>query len=180
MRHRASTPVPPNRNMKIESPKDLLFDQLRDLRSVEEQLVKALPELVEKAEYPGLVKMLRSHAAETENQLARLDGLFERYAINTRTDKCKAMAGLLKGGACHLKKVSNPRTRDLMMVAHCLRIEQYEIAAYEITVRLARQTGFEPVEQILNELVARERAAKSQLEQIEPAIFGLSQEEEAA
>jgi ferritin-like metal-binding protein YciE len=83
---------------------------------------------------------------------------------------------LLEGGDSHLAAARMPATRDLMMIAHCLRIEHYEIAAYEITTRLAERLGLDLEGQALSELLAEEDRVINLLHELEPSIYSKARE----
>jgi len=157
--------------MKTETPRDLFFDQLRDLYSVETQLAASLPRLVTLTASPELRELLMRHTDQTDQQRAKLIGIFDLHGLAPGNDKCKAMEGLIEGGDAHLKEVSEPTTRDLMMVAHCLRIEHYEIAAYGITQRLAEGLGLSTEARILKEILAEEEREALSLRVLECPIF---------
>jgi hypothetical protein len=52
---------------------DLLLHGLKDIYYAENQIIKSLPKLIEKATNRDLTKGLRDHLEETRNQIARLD-----------------------------------------------------------------------------------------------------------
>lgn len=160
--------------MKTETPLDLFFDQLRDLYSVETQLAASMPQLVTLTTCPELRELLMRHTDQTDQQRAKLIGIFDDHSVSPGNDKCKAMEGLIEGGDAHLKNVSEPRTRDLMMIAHCLRIEHYEIAAYGITQRLAEGLGLSTEAAVLKGILAEEEGAARALRVLETPIFNLA------
>ncbi len=155
----------------LQTPLDLFFDQLRDIHSMESQLCDSLPELAALSSDGGLRDAIAAHSHETDRQLEFILEIFERHRVPVGKDKCKAIAGLIAGGDSHLESAKNPHTRDLMMVAHCLRIEHYEIAAYEITSRLADRLGLELEANLLNELMAQEMEMARWLTEFEPYLF---------
>ena len=157
--------------MDIHSPTDLFFDQLRDLYSVEQQLSRALPALAAETFDPELRRLLLDHSDETAWQRAELEEIFRHHGVPVGGDTSKAMAGLIEGGNSHLAMVSHPGVRDLMMVAHCLRIEHYQMAAYEITTALASGIGFRAEAGVLGSLLELEEDAAAALETLEPRIF---------
>jgi ferritin-like metal-binding protein YciE len=159
---------------KTATPTDLLFDQLRDLYSAEDQLCDALPKLVDLIVNPPLRVAILNHIDETTGHFSELLRIFERHGVPAGSDRCQAMAGLIKGGESHLEGVNNEATRDLMMIAHCLRIEQYKIAAYEISLRLAGRLGFIIEAGVLSELHAQEKQMAAKLLELEPDIFGMA------
>ena len=157
--------------MKTKNPNDLFFDQLLDLYSVETQLAAAMPQLVTMTTCPELKELLMRHTDQTDQQRARLIGLFDHHGLSPGNDKCKAMEGLIQGGEAHLKGVEDLPTRDLMMIAHCLRIEHYEIAAYGITHRLAEMLGLSTEAAILKTILEEETHAARSLRVLEGPVF---------
>ncbi len=160
--------------MKTESPQDLFFDQVQDLYSVETQLVAALPHLLPLTSLPELRDLLVRHAGQTERQRQMVIKIFQDNGVEIGNDSCKAMKGLIDGGYAHLEEVTEPKTRDLMMIAHCLRIEYYEIAAYSITARLAASLNMTGEAGILHEILSEEEKAAEHLLALEPLIFDLA------
>ena len=144
-------------NSTTNSPFELFFDQLRDLHSMEIQLRESMPHLVSLCTNEDLRALIVAHAHQNCNQIAEIAAIFERHGKSPGNDKCKAMAGLIEGGAEHLEEVRSPTTRDLMMIAHCLRIECYEMAAYEFTTLLSGRLGLKRDPEILCELLAEEK-----------------------
>ena len=62
----------------ITSMEDLFLHGLQDIYYAENQIVKSLPTMIEKATNRELAKGLRDHLRETEAQVTRLDRIFER------------------------------------------------------------------------------------------------------
>ena len=62
----------------IQSMDDLLLHGLKDIYYAENQIVKSLPKLIDKATNRDLSKGLKDHLHETENQIARLDQVFQK------------------------------------------------------------------------------------------------------
>jgi len=157
--------------MKTKNPHDLFLDQLQDLYSLETQLAASMPGLVTLTTCPELREMLMRHTDQTDQQRARLIGLLSLHGLTPGTDKCKAMEGLIEGGDAHLKAVDEPPTRDLMMIAHCLRIEHYEIAAYGITHRLAEMLGLSTEAAVLKANLEEEMQTARSLRVLECPVF---------
>ena len=61
----------------IENMDDLLLHGLKDIYYAENQIVKSLPKMIEKATNRDLSKGLKDHLEETKNQVARLDQVFK-------------------------------------------------------------------------------------------------------
>ncbi len=56
--------------------KTVLIDELRDMYSAENQLVKALPKLAKGSKNPKLKSIFTAHLAETKGQVERLKKVF--------------------------------------------------------------------------------------------------------
>jgi ferritin-like metal-binding protein YciE len=123
--------------MSINSLRDLFFDQLRDLHSVEEQLSAALPALEEKANSRDLRDLFAAHATITGGQRNRLLRIAALHGEEIGGDTSKAMRGLIEGGDEHIAKVTDPLVKDALIIAHATRIENYEIAAYGVARSIA-------------------------------------------
>lgn len=158
-------------NTNANSPLELLFDQLRDLHSMEVQLRATMPRLVSLCTNHELHDLMVNHAHQNTGQIDEIIAIFERHGESPWDDKCKAMAGLIEGGTAHLESVQAPHARDLLMIAHCLRIEYYEMAAYEFTTLLSGRLGLMREPAILSELLAEEKDMATALKVLEPDLF---------
>lgn len=158
------------------TPKDLFLDQLRDLHSVEMQLVEALPALAARAVHTSLHETVAGHAAQTVCHLNLLTAMLKKLGAEPGDGKCKAMEGLISGGDVHLDSVDDEGTRDLMIIAHGSRIEHYEMAGYGIALRLATRLDLKEEALILESILIDEREAAQGLESLEPALFERAQD----
>lgn len=84
--------------MELNSLQDLFIEDLKDLYSAETQLTKALPKMAKAATDPDLKQAFQTHLAETENQIKRLEQIFEELDESPKGKKCKAMEGLIEEG----------------------------------------------------------------------------------
>jgi ferritin-like metal-binding protein YciE len=62
----------------IKTMDDLLLHGLKDIYYAENQIVKSLPKLIDKATNRDLTKGLKDHLEETKNQITRLDQVFKK------------------------------------------------------------------------------------------------------
>ncbi|MFD0893747.1 DUF892 family protein [Luteolibacter ambystomatis] len=129
--------------MHLIRPSDLLADQIRDLFSAETQIVASLPELSASAGDAALKGLLTEQEGLSRGGTGQLESLCRSHGVDPAADPCKAMAGLISGGADHLKQAEPGETRDLLLIAHCSRVFSYLIAAYGISAALARRFGSE-------------------------------------
>lgn len=150
----------------LESMQDLMVDELKDIYSAEQQLLEAIPKLAKAAKTPSLEKALTEHLAETEQQVARLDQIFESLGQRAAGKKCKAMAGLVEEGDEIVRKHGGDAVKDAGIIAAAQRVEHYEISAYGTAIAHAELLGQEAVARLLKESLEEEKAADKTLTMI--------------
>ena len=142
---------------------DALVDEVRDLYHAEKQLVKALPKLAKAATSDELRAALVSHLSETENQVGRLEQVFELLEEKPRAKACAGMAGIIEEGSDALKEDAEPAVLDAMIIAAAQRAEHYEMAAYGTAAAWAEGLGLTEVAELLRDTLDEEKAADEKL-----------------
>lgn len=117
--------------------KDVLLDELRDMYSAENQLVKALPKLAKGAINPKLRSLLTAHQAETKGQVERLKKVFSLLDKKATGQHCNGMEGVIEEGKDALEKDEQGASFDCGIIGAALRTEHYEIAGYEACISMA-------------------------------------------
>ena len=116
--------------MAMANLQDLYVDELKDLYSAEQQIIKALPKMAKAASSPRLKDAFNQHLDQTKGQVERLDQIFEELGKAPRGKKCIGMEGLIEEGSEILKERAEPSVKDAGLIAAAQRVEHYEIAAY--------------------------------------------------
>lgn len=129
--------------MELEHLMDLYVDELKDVYNAEKQLLRALPKMAKKAEHPELRQAFENHHAMTEEQVRRLETIFDDLKLPKRGKKCKGMEGLVEEGQDMMEEDADPDVMDAAMIASAQRIEHYEIAAYGTLRTYAKQLGLQ-------------------------------------
>ncbi len=141
---------------KISNPRDLLVEELKDLYSAENQLLKALPKMAEAASSDELREAFETHLEQTKGHIDRLDKIGEQLGESMTGKKCKAMAGLVAEGADVIEEDAEPAMRDLALIGAAQKVEHYEIAGYGTTRTLAELAGEDDIAGILQETLDEE------------------------
>jgi len=89
--------------MSTESVSDLLLDEVEDLYSAEQQLVKALPKMAKAAVNPQLKAGFLEHLEQTKGHVTRLEEAFKILGAKPKAKLCRAMKGLVEEGATDKK-----------------------------------------------------------------------------
>ncbi len=149
--------------MKLDSLQKLYEDELKDIHSMERQIIQALPKMIRAASNADLKSGLREHLDVTKKQLERLDGIFEKLGKRGTGKKCKGMEGVLKEGSELLAEDAEPEVRDAGIIAAAQHVEHYEMAGYGTVVAYARLLGDRTAEKLLGQSLAEEREADQKL-----------------
>jgi ferritin-like metal-binding protein YciE len=80
--------------MELSSLEDLFIDELKDLYSAENQLLKAIPKMAKAATSKELKAGFEKHLKQTEGHVARLEQVCDAMDVSPKGKKCNAMVGL--------------------------------------------------------------------------------------
>src|SRR5215217_3237262 len=108
---------------------DLFEDQIKDLYSAENQIIKALPKMAKNASNEQLRMAFERHLEETRGQVARLEQIADEMDFSLRGKKCKGMEGLIEEGKEVMAEFEDD-VLDAAMIGAAQKVEHYEIAAY--------------------------------------------------
>jgi ferritin-like metal-binding protein YciE len=141
--------------------KDLLVEQLQDLLNAENQIVGALPKMVEAAHNAKLKEIFGKHLTQTENQVKRLELSLKTLGESTDSRPCKGMKGLLEEGQETIADGEDldDLTADLALIAAAQKVEHYEISGYGTARCLAKQIGEGEVVILLTHTLGEEEAS---------------------
>lgn len=150
----------------IDTLKELLVDEMKDILSAEQQILKALPKMSKKAKSPDLKAALDEHLRITEGQVRRLEQAFKKLGENAKAKPCKAMQGLIAEGNEMMAEKMDPDSMDAAIIGVAQKVEHYEIASYGTVRTWARRIGEEDVAELLQETLDEEGEADKRLTDI--------------
>ncbi len=127
--------------MKLNCLPELLFDQLHELHAMESQVARSLPVLSGSVMNVRLRKLLTERALRARDRRDWLADQMMRHERQPETRMHLAIGGILGAGNKHLAETGDPFMRDLLMIRHCIRIEQHAARAYGFASRLAESAG---------------------------------------
>jgi ferritin-like metal-binding protein YciE len=167
-----------NTHMNQGTLKELFIEQVRDIFDAEKQLVKALPKLAKAAESEELAEALRSHLAETQNHVTRLEEVFGIVGAAPKGKPCKGMKGLIEEGNEAVQEEDKGSLRDLAIIAGAQRVEHYEMSAYGTARTIAEQLDLNDAVELLQQTEDEEKEADSKLTQVAMTLYESTEEEE--
>jgi Mn-containing catalase len=141
--------------------KELLVEELQDLLSAENQIVGALPKMIEAAHCTKLKEAFEKHLTQTEGQVERLNQSLELLGESPEPKPCKAMKGLIEEGQETIDDGADmdELIADLALIAAAQKVEHYEISGYGTARCLAKQLGERQVAKLLSHTLGEEEAA---------------------
>jgi ferritin-like metal-binding protein YciE len=145
---------------------DLFEHQLKDLYSAEDQLIKALPKMVENATDSTLKQAFSDHLEETKQHKRRLEEVCDELDLNPNGEKCKAMEGLIKEAESFLKEDLSDEVKNAGLIAEAQRVEHYEIAGYGTVCTYAEELGHKEIADKLKKTLDEEYGADDKLKEI--------------
>lgn len=146
-----------------EGLKELYIDSLKDIYWAEKALLKALPKMAKNSSSKTLINALDKHTTETQEQVSRLEKVFELIGKKASGKKCQAMDGLLKEGQDIIESTAQGPVRDAGIIAASQKIEHYEIATYGTLCAFAKTLGQDEAAAILHETLTEEKNADQSL-----------------
>lgn len=157
--------------------KEVLIDELRDMYSAENQLVKALPKLAKGAKNAKLKEFFTAHLEETKGQVERLKEVFEHLEEKPTGSHCNGMEGVIEEGADALEKDEKDASFDSGLIGAALRTEHYEIAGYQASIAMAKTLGMSEIVSLLGENLKEEVAAAEKITAAAQPILAQSAKE---
>jgi ferritin-like metal-binding protein YciE len=147
----------------IKTMEDLFQHGLQDIYYAENCIVKALPEMVEKATNRDLAKGLRDHLEETKTQVGRLEQVFKKLGHQPQGAQCPAIDGLISEAEDVAGEVADKQVLDAAVIAAAQAVEHYEIARYGTLIAWAEELGHDDVVRLLTTNLNEEKAADKKL-----------------
>ena len=153
--------------------RDLFVDQIQDLLNAENQILVALPKMVEAAHAAKLKEAFEKHLVQTEGHVKRLKFALETLHESSDSKPCKGMKGILEEGQETIDEGKNrdELTADLALIAAAQKVEHYEICGYGTARYLAKQIGEQKIATLLSHTLGEEEAADFLLTDLTKPLF---------
>ena len=156
--------------MKDNRLKHLYVEELKDIYSAENQMVKALPKLANAATSAGLRAGFEEHLMQTKEHVARLEQIFEALGESPKGKKCKGMEGLVAEGAEMIEEDLVPAELDAGLISAAQRVEHYEIAAYGCVCAYAKLLQEDHASSLLRKTLEEEKKTNQKLTELSDKI----------
>lgn len=143
---------------------DELFNHvLRDIYYAEKQILKALPDMIEKAQNRELTAAFRRHYDETTTHVQRLEQAFDLLGEKPKGTTCPAIDGIIKEAEEISGNVDDRNVLDAALIAAAQAVEHYEITRYGTLIAWSHELGHNAVGNLLSKTLTEEKATDKKL-----------------
>ena len=149
-----------------EGLRELYIDELKDLYSAENQLVKALPKMAKAASSDELRQGFEQHLKQTQGHVQRLEKIFQALGESPKGKKCKGMEGLIEEGSEAMEEDYEDSVLDAALIGAAQRVEHYEIAGYGTVRSMAETLGETDHVSLLEETLEEEKETDEKLTEL--------------
>jgi ferritin-like metal-binding protein YciE len=167
----------------VQTAKELFVHELTDMLDAEQKLVEALGKMAEDhSEEPQLQKGFQQHQTQTEKQVERLQQIFEQLGEQPEETECKGIKGLIEERDSFKEEDPAEDILSIFDVGAAIKVESYEINAYDSLIKLAEQLSMNKAVKLLNQNLKEEEQTRTKLEamsrKLKPDNLGLEEGEE--
>jgi ferritin-like metal-binding protein YciE len=112
----------------IKNMDDLFVHTLRDIYYAEKQIVKSLPEMIDKASNTQLKEGFQTHLLESENHVKRLEQVFDLIGKKAQGVDCPAIDGIIEEAEDVAGEVQNKSVLDAALIAWAKQLGRNDAA----------------------------------------------------
>jgi ferritin-like metal-binding protein YciE len=152
--------------MELNSLEHLYVDEIKDLYSAENQILKALPKMIKAASHPALKRGFTKHERQTREHVKRLERICKGLGVSPKGKKCNGMEGVLEEGSDLIQEKPEADVLDAGLIAAAQHVEHYEMAGYGTVRTWADKLGRELDARLLQTTLDEERETDQTLTQL--------------
>jgi ferritin-like metal-binding protein YciE len=150
--------------------KSVFVDELRDIYSAEQQLIKALPKMAKAATSEELRSGFEEHLEQTKEHAARIEKIFSGMGEPVKGKNCKGMEGIVSEGGEVMSEDYEGAVMDAALISAAQRVEHYEMAAYGAVHAYAELMGESEAASLLEQTLEEEKETDQKLTDLSKQI----------
>ena len=159
---------------------ELFHDTLKDIYYAEKKILSALPKMAKAAQNDDLKAAFEKHKGETEEQVARLEQVFELIEEKPQGKKCAAIEGIIEEGQEIIKEYKGSPALDAGLLSAAQAVEHYEISRYGTLRTWAQELGMNEAVELLQTTLDEEQATDEALTELAESVVNQEAQAEAA
>ncbi|MFN2588781.1 MAG: ferritin-like domain-containing protein [Actinomycetota bacterium] len=153
-----------NMEASMETGTDLFIHELKDIYDAELKLVNALETMANKVENPDLSGAFEEHRKVTQGQAERLEKVFSLVDRKPSREPCKGINGLIEEFSTFVQENPSDAVLNVFATGAALKVEHYEITAYQSLIKLADQLGLSEAAELFEKTLTEEQETATELE----------------
>jgi ferritin-like metal-binding protein YciE len=163
--------------MSMDNLQELYVEELKDLYSAENQILKGLPRMIKAATHPQLKRAFTKHEKQTREHVKRLERICKSLGEKPTGKKCVGMEGLIEEGKDLIKEKPDENVLDAGLISAAQHVEHYEMAGYGTCRTWARLLGYEAHAELLQRTLDEEKQTDLDLTALAESIINNDAEE---
>lgn len=148
---------------KTKTLEDLFLDTLKDIYYAEGKILKALPKMKRAATNEKLAQAFEKHHGETEDQIDRLQQVFEIMGKSAQGKTCDAIEGIIAESEEIMEEFKGSPALDAGLISSAQAVEHYEITRYGTLHRWANELGMKDAAKLLDQTLQQESKTDEEL-----------------
>lgn len=165
----------------MQTAKELFIHELTDMLDAERKLIEALGELSEDDPRPELQKAFSAHQEQTQGQAERIQQIFHELGEEPEETECKGIKGLIEERESFKEEEPAEDILAAFDVGAAIKVESYEINAYNSLIDMARELGMNKAVKLLNQNLKEEQQTLKKMQafqkKVKPENLGIEEEE---
>jgi ferritin-like metal-binding protein YciE len=150
---------------------DIMVRELKGLHEAERENVRVLQTMSENAASDELREALEAHLRETQNQVKRIEQIFDSLGETPAGEPTKVVEGLVEEAEAAASIDADDDIVDIDLINAAEKMVHFEIACYSGAVAMADAIGMEEASKLLSETLAEERRQEHKLRSIAQPII---------
>ncbi len=163
--------------MPMNDLREMYVEEIKDLYSAENQILKALPRMIKAATHPQLKKAFAKHEKQTAQQVKRLERICKELDEKPTGKKCSGMKGILEEGKELIKEKPAKDVLDAGLIAAAQHVEHYEMAGYGTCRTWAQLLGYSRQAELLQQTLDEEKQTDLDLTALAESGINIEAEE---
>jgi ferritin-like metal-binding protein YciE len=159
---------------------ELFYDTVKDIFYAEKKILTALPKMAKAAQNPDLKAAFEKHETETEEQVSRLQQIFELLEKKPQGKKCPAIDGIIEEGQEIAKEYKGSPALDSGLLAAAQAVEHYEISRYGTLRTWAQELGLTEAVRLLEATLKEEEETDLTLSELAQTCVNQEAQSKAA
>jgi ferritin-like metal-binding protein YciE len=159
---------------------ELFHDILKDIYFAEKKILTALPKVAKAAQNEQLKAAFEKHERETEQQVSRLEQVFELLDKKPQGKSCPAIIGIIEEGQEIMKEYKGSPALDAGLLSAAQSVEHYEISRYGTLITWAGELGLDRAVRLLQTPLGEEKKTDESLSALAETCVNQEAESEAA